>query len=337
LYDFDSENCPRKYTHFTHGRPFFGGDTVCNWCGFTGLNRNNASRELRCVSCNESVENFVITDGESVCSNCGAVAGAVTLEEIKSLERGGAEKKTGDYKRKFYFNEACKQWMRCEPVIPDKLFEYIERAYRQAREKDPEYWDPQNLDRAKIHALCRSISTQPIRVRHSGLVHIKLDPEDSLEYKASTGKPLKNFRKFGEKWRSIIQRLTGCQTLTPDADLLRYVCDFYAKTEQGFASVRHTDACDGRAKCHKFFGCRHSMISLNYVAKKALVSYYRGNKDCLEYQIFKKDWPPLSKERRKKIKQKYWYRICEKNGGVFSLWLGDERGPVKRGRKIKPV
>jgi hypothetical protein len=67
------------------------------------------------------------------------------------------------------------------------------------------------------------------------------------------------------------------------------------------------------------------MIALNYVVKKALVSYYQGDKRNTDYQTYKGDWPKLSRDRRKKIKQRYWYPICEIAGPEFDLWLGDKQ------------
>lgn len=73
------------------------------------------------------------------------------------------------------------------------------------------------------------------------------------------------------------------------------------------------------------------MISINYVVKKALVSYYQGDKTREEYQQYRSDFPPLSRDRRKKIKDRYWYPICEVAGPEFELWKSDQ----KRGRKPK--
>jgi len=311
---------------------YSGGDG-CDLCGFCFSDVDAPPiREPSCSSCGEKLV-IDIFDDEHICRNCGLVSGHITLEDLKLAAKGGVEKKLGDYKRKFYFHEACKQWLRCEPSIPSKLFEYIEQAYHGARENDPEWWNPRALDRSKIHALCRSISVKPVTIRTRGVVWTQLKHKHALRFKASTGKPLMNFRKFGEKWRSIIQGLTKEQPLLPDGDLLRFVCDFYLKAEKAFSDVRHSKNCDGRPKCHKQFGCRHSMISLNYVTKKALVAYYRGNKECLEYRAFKNDWPSLSRERRKKIKLKFWYPICKAAGGIFNLWLEDEQKPLKRGKK----
>ena len=93
------------------------------------------------------------------------------------------------------------------------------------------------------------------------------------------------------------------------------------RAEAAFLRIRHASDCDGRYDCHKQFKCRNSMLAVNYVCKKAILSYCGGDKQHPLYVQFKHDWPCLSRERRHQIKRQYWIPLCRVAKGQFRFWL----------------
>ncbi len=319
------DKCILRDTHFI----FNGGclfDQCCSGCGYDG--RAKTQDPDSCSICGGGL---ICDDPNAMptCVLCGLESSSFILYDPN---RNGFDfVKRNLYNRKFYLNEILKQWLQAEPAIPEDLFEYIKIAYNAAFARDPIYWAPDNLNREKIHAICRSISVDEFKSKIESLCWTKLSEEHSIKYKTKNGKPLGNFRKFGEKWRTIRYKLVKIRTLAPTQNLIGYVCKFYLSAERAFGETRHAPDCDGMNNCHHRFNCRHSMIAMSYIIKKALVSYYQGDKNNEEYKEHVKDWPSLSEERRKKIKRRYWYKLCKVAGPEFDLWKNEK--PKKRGRR----
>ena len=262
---------------------------------------------------------------EHVCASCGFVVRLLVYEHDVFPEVRDKVSKSGGYFRRFYLNEVLKQWQCQEPPMPAPLFRLLHQAYRTARRKNKSYWRRRHLDRERIHALCRSISARPVTCELPGLEWTELPIEFQEDYCAKrTGRLLPDFRKFGEKWRSLICKLANKPAPHPPIALVNYISDFYQRAETAFLKIRHADDCDGRYDCHKKFKCRNSMLAVNYVCKKAILSYCGGDKQHPLYVAHKNDWPCLSRERRHQIKRQYWIPLCRAAGGGFRLWLEEE-------------
>lgn len=257
-----------------------------------------------------------------MCRECGCVSDRVVFETDHPHFDFLPNKKNAKYVRRFYLHEILKQWTGDEPPTPRDLLRLLIRAYKKARRGNRRYWRPRDLNKEKIHALCRSISFHPVTPTAPGLKWTKLPTDISLRYKTKrTNRPLEDLRKYGEKWRTIICAITKRKPSRPPSQLIDYICQFFATVEEAFERIRHQPECDGRAKCHRTFGCRYSIPSINYVVKKAILVYFQGNRSHPLYLKYKKDWPVLSSSRRAELKRKYWLPICRHIGGVFKIWL----------------
>lgn len=304
---------------------FVGG--LCQRCGLDPRSypRDRPTLPLhKCTNCGSSDDLTLDTDsGEYVCTSCGQVVRLIVYEDEMFPDKLQFKvPKSAGYFRRFYLNEVLKQWQCQEPPMPSSLFRVLRRAYRKARANDRRYWRRSKLDRDRIHALCRSIAALPVKCELPGLGWTPLSYEHSMRYRARrTGRPLADFRKFGEKWRSLICRLTRRPPPRPPAALVNYISEFYNRAEAAFLRIRHASDCDGRYDCHKQFKCRNSMLAVNYVCKKAILSYCGGDKQHPLYVQFKHDWPCLSRERRHQIKRQYWLPLCRAAKGQFRFWL----------------
>lgn len=304
------------------------------YCGLDPVTFSKQPRERdespthKCVNCGSSSD--LVLDPqlfEHICQNCGCVVRQHCYFDEAFPERAVQKHYDGPgYLRKFYLNEVLKQWRGEEPPMPDDLYKIFKQAYRKARATDRKFWARRNLCREKIHALCRSISLDQIDCSSvPGLSWTKLKVATAFEHRAKTGTILKDFRKFGEKWRSLLCRLSKRPAARPPPALCNYISEFYQKAEANFDRVRHSANCDGRANCHKDkqLRCRNSMLCINYVVKKAILSFCQGDKLHPIYLRYKGDWPNVSKERRHQIKRRYWIPICRLAMGGFRFWVKD--------------
>jgi hypothetical protein len=266
-----------------------------------------------CRNC--SSRNFGDSDGYSVCLDCGLEQQRLFKQE-STFDANSFNSATNlNYKRCFYLNEILKQWCQCEPSIPKPVINILTKAYKKARASDYKNFRRACFDRAKFHALCRSCTNGPWK-REYNLEKTRI-PKKIFErypnyFSAKRGRrPPENFRKYGEKWRTGIALLTGRRRIQPPFALQQYFKEFFKKIERAFESVRHEPTCDGRDKCHKYFKCRKSIISINFIARKMLLSFCGNDKSHPTYKYFKHDWPGPSRERKQMIEQKYWKKICQ--------------------------
>lgn len=278
----------------------------------------------KCTNCGSSEDLLLDTQlGEHVCASCGQVVRLNVYEgDVFPDSQAYKVPKSVGYFRRFYLNEVLKQWQCQEPAMPKRLFRILRDAYRACRQRDRRFWSKRKLDRERIHALCRSISATPVSCELPGLEWTPIDPWTQKKFRAKrTDRPLPDFRKFGEKWRSLICKLAHRKAPRPPPALVNYISDFYQQAENAFLQIRHADDCDGRADCHKKFKCRNSMLAVNYVCKKAILSYCGGDKLHPLYVRHKHDWPCLSRERRHQIKRQYWIPLCRLAMGGFRFWV----------------
>jgi hypothetical protein len=305
----------------------FGVFGLCQTCGldpYTIPIARPAPPLHKCTNCGSSEDLLLDRDlGEYVCASCGQVVRLLVYEAdmFPDQEAYKVSKSVG-YFRRFYLNEVLKQWQCQEPPMPSPLFRILRRAYHSARRKDRRFWSRKRLDRDRIHALCRSISATSVVCELPGLEWTPIHPYTSRKFKAKrTGRPLPDFRKFGEKWRGLICRLAKRPAPRPPPALVNYISDFYQQAEVAFLQIRHAPDCDHRFDCHKTFRCRNSMLAVNYVCKKAILSYCEGDKQHPIYKRHKHDWPELSRERRHQIKRQYWLPLCRLAMGGFRFWV----------------
>lgn len=234
----------------------------------------------------------------SVCNGCGAarhvIGDGVASDRIRQL-----------YKRIFYFNELISQVSLFEPAIPDPLLALLKAAYHKRG------WT--SLDQARVHQLCASVSVVRDR-KISRLYWVPLEEFLSKQYAAKTGTPLRDFKKFGEKWRRITWELTGRRppVISPEtADTLRR---FLATVSRLFEKVRHTSDCTGARHCHRFSGCRHNIINGNYLLKKAFLHAARGNRRDPQYQAIRPWLPVPGRANRHAIRDRFWRPIVKLAG-----------------------
>ena len=294
---------------------------LCPTCHVVGItvgrrwtNADQPNLLVVCPSCLETIreeprpecpvcrnDNLVVnSDGNTVCAECGAVASGI------GFDLGG--RVAAVYKRVFYFNELLSQFCLFEPPVPEELLGYI-RLAAEARG-----W--KTFSRTRIQTLCRSVATTQDR-SIPRCYWIKLPIEVAYRHSTKTGRPLHNFRKFGEKWRRIQWQLGGPRPPMPTTQCLEVVRVVIGCVSRAFEQVRHTADCPCIPNCHRRFGCRHNIIDSNYILKKAFLYWAKGDRTNPEYLAFKAFLPQPTKRNRQVIRQRYWNPICRKLGWTY--------------------
>lgn len=258
-----------------------------------------ADADPRCTVC-QSTSLVVNSDDNTVCSDCGAVVSGVAFDV------GG--RVAAVYKRVFYFNELLSQLCLFEPPVAEELVGFL----RLAAEKRG--W--KTFSRSRIQTLCRSVATTQDR-SIPRCFWVPLPVEVSFRFSTKTGRPLQNFRKFGEKWRRLQWQLGGPRPPRPTTQQLEVVRVVIGAVSRAFEQIRHSPDCPCVPDCHKRFGCRHNIIDSNYILKKAFLYCFGGDRQHPEYQALKPFLPQPTKRNRQVIRQRYWNPICRKLGWTY--------------------
>ncbi len=211
------------------------------------------------------------------------------------------------YKRGFYINELLSQWQMLEPAVPQPLMDLLCIARARRGKHVP-------LTKSLVHTLCRSVST----VRHPDIspAHfVRITEKTSKAFAAQrTGTPLRNLRKFGEKWRSIVAHLGGPRPPKAPERLLEALRMFASRADIAFAQVRHEPGCPQTKNCHKHYGCRHNIINTSYLLKKGLLNFYKGDKGNANYRAHKVWFPQPNSTYRRRIRDRYWRPMAKLMG-----------------------
>lgn len=262
--------------------------------------------ERSCKNC--GADDFTTgTDAYTVCQACGITCGP-TLD-------GGSQyhyRVRVMYQRVFYFNELLSQYGLYEPAIPPPLLELL----RQAWKKRPLY---DRLDRERVHTLCRSVSVKK-DPKIPSCFWVPLSEELSQQYAAKSGTKLKDLRHYGEKWRRISFEFTGRRPPKLSVQALASVRRWLETASRVFEVVRHAEECDGKAKCHRRFNCRKSIINSNYLIRKALLFYYRGDRKNKKYRAHCKWLPCPERANRHKLRLRYFQPMVERVGGEWKKY-----------------
>jgi len=262
--------------------------------------------KVACRNCN-GVSFEPGTDGFLSCTACGCTLGPGINHEPADTSRVRAF-----YQRVFYFNELLGQYQLFEPAIPEDLLVLLKEAYSKRTT-----WD--ELSRERVHTLCRSVSLKK-DAKVSSLHWVPLPEEYSQRYRAKTGTPLRDLRHFGEKWRRISFELTGRRPPKLSVQCVESIRRFLATVSRVFEFIRHDPACRGGERCHRKHPCRKSIINSNYLIKKALLFYYKGNRRHPKYLANRPWLPGPSRDNRHQLRVRYFQPMVERVGGEWKKY-----------------
>lgn len=154
-----------------------------------------------CLGCSKNIISTI--EFESVCTDCGYVFQEPVLAGVPFLHCSLSSSRGKCYKAVFHFNERCALFTMEDPVIPDEMFELIEREAWATYHSDQEdclvfsYPHPEDLTREDIRRILRSI-TVPSYLE-----------ETFFEHPRCKKRSVSMCRKYLEKWLTIKKRLSG--------------------------------------------------------------------------------------------------------------------------------
>lgn len=229
--------------------------------------------------------------GDWVCYECGRVNGM----DISSIIDMDSRKKT--YKRIFYFNERCSRWLCNEPKIDPGIWQLIKLHSEQGPFKN------RRFKRRDIGKLLRSIKV-PIEIQQK---------YRSRKFKKNLLTPKRFYDKYFEKWKLIASALNNEIPHLPDQNLVRLLKRMFVACQEPFEIYRHVNGCTRINDCDKYFNCWHNFINYDFVFRKLLqiADYHFNHKGC--YNLFKNEFPLVSKKLRDTKLRPLWFKICEYN------------------------
>lgn len=232
--------------------------------------------------------------GEMVCRDCGRVAFSYLEYQIP---KEGYCRKT--YKRIFYFNERIKRWCCEEPEIPWDLMLLIRHEASK-----PKWGGPENIGRRNIGRILKSVRIPPaFKEKHR-----------SKKFKKTKLTKKRFLHKFYEKWKTICCVISGEETNIPDPGYVACIRHLFLACQIPFDLHKHVERCDGRHRCEKKFGCWNNFLNYDWVFRKlfqiAELKYtcFKGN-----YELFKDEFPLISKKIRENKLMPLWRQLCEYN------------------------
>lgn len=207
-------------------------------------------------------------EDNAVCTKCGLVVDAGLCDYSAEVPEGfarpkaeyllGATKRVwGTYRAIFHLNERLAQLCLAEPTIPAELWELIEMEF-DFGDFERTYPKAPELTKADIAKICGSITVPD-------------DLQEKFRSKKFKQNPLKNMKRYTEKWLTIRKKL-GAERPPPlhPNDVLALQTDFVALLKP-FNIYRHTDQCKGGPKCHLSSSkCRHNLPNYNYLMLQLL-------------------------------------------------------------------
>ena len=120
--------------------------------------------------------------------------------------------------------------------------------------------------------------------------------------------------------RRITFELTGKRPPKLSVQCAESVRRFLATASRVFEFIRHEPECDGKEKCHRRAGCRKSIINSNYLIKKALLFYYKGDRRHKKYRAHREWLPGPSRENRHRLRLRYFQPMVNRVGGEWKKY-----------------
>lgn len=270
---------------------------VCALCLHPGT---AALPSYGCTGCGSA--SLVEFEGFMSCRDCGHVGAQLPVSA--STYVGGS---TRYYKRIFYVNELMSQLTCTDPGIPQDLLPLYRTAYRlYPTTRVNQRWVQ------KVSKLITATPTGPGQIRIPLTLSVKYITKDTL-------KPLLNFSRYAERWRTISYHLTGTQPPKLPSAFLNFVVDHFAYFESHFDRNRHAAACDGRKNCHKAFNCRHNIVRVYWIVKKFLLLKLGNRKHPLYLQM--KPWLPVPTRRtRRQYYNQFWLSYARQMSRARNVW-----------------
>lgn len=231
--------------------------TTVGGCGtlslreYDSIRKDPRSRTIpKCRRCNS----FHICDNLSgffVCRNCGLCTGDISYDLEPDISVFHAK----TYKRIFYFNERCSRWLCREPEIDPGCWKVI---VKEAQKK--KYGNPRFFTKRTISKILRSV---------------KISEKFSEKYKSKKFKQnlmtrKRFYDKHFEKWKSIIWKLNNKRPNLPPIELVSFIKQLFLGMQKPFEENKHSEECDRRPFCHKYFPCWNNFINYDFVFRKLL-------------------------------------------------------------------
>lgn len=254
---------------------------------------------LRCCACN--AYGSVISDhgqGFNVCTECGVCQNGRIAEFCYSMSLPA---RRSVYKRVHHLHERLAQWTCQEPAVPDELLGLI------ADEIDTgKYGKRENLGQEEITKAIKAVRVPPLLQE---------------KYRSTKFKrlPLRDLRRYMERWRSIQQHIKGKPLEQPPEWLLCDIKRGFVQMQINFEMFRHGKACNLHKKnygtrpkrCHKNpeYRCRHNFPNMNFVILELIERY--GGKD--ERKKWEPVFPQISTAKRRRLVH-YWEGMKRKVG-----------------------
>lgn len=236
-------------------------------------------------------------NGSHVCFDCGLHVGQVVQFQpcINDFVR-----KKNSYKRQFYFNERISRWKCEEPVIHYELLALIKKEAEKKKY-------------GNLRKKCRRRTIIDI-LRNVHLTEEMQEKHRSKKFLKSKLTQKRFFNKYSEKWKSIRSILSKKKPLIPSQELVDKMKVLFIGTEEPFEDLRHVPECDGRARCTRYFKCWHNFINYDFLFRKflQLCEVLYGFNDC--YELFKHEFPLVSKDLRDRKLRPMWFKVCQYNG-----------------------
>jgi hypothetical protein len=206
----------------------------------------------------------------------------------------------------FYFNERISRWGCSEPKIHPEIWTLIE----QEAKKKKIYGDLSCFcNRKLISKMLRNI-----RITHEMSVRFQ-----SKKFKCQLLTKKRFYDKYFEKWKTIRWKLTGIKPITPSYELIEKMKVLFNACQHPFEMFRHASDCDGRKKCYKYFYCMHNFINYDIMIRWLLqiCENAHGFDNC--YNLFKDEFPKISKKVIDNKLRPCFEKICNYNGWAIPL------------------
>ena len=257
------------------------------------------STPLHCITCN--AYGTIISDhgqGFNVCTACGVCQTGRIAEFCYSMSLPA---RRSIYKRVHHLHERLAQWTCQEPKVPDELLGLILDEIDTGK-----YGDKQTIEREAVISAIRAVEVpQRLQEKYRSTKFKKL--------------PMRNLRRYMERWRSIQQRVRGKPLEQPTQELLDNIKRGFVQMQINFEMFRHSKACNIHKKnygtrprrCHKnpLYKCRHNFPNMNFVILQLIERY--GGED--ERKKWEPVFPQISNAKRRRLMQ-YWQAMKRKIG-----------------------
>lgn len=253
------------------------------------FNKTKLQTCQNCQSFDVGLDKFNTT---YVCYTCGRVAGPFFADlPHHSL----INLRYPTYQRVFYFNERLARWSCQEPPIHVDMWNLIKN------EASKEIYQPLGRPtRLKIRSILRSVNVpMKLQIKHR-----------SQKFRRTLMSNKRFYDKHYEKWKLISWGLSKKKPPLPNPALVALFKNLFVACLISFERYRHDNDCDGRHKCDLYFDCWHNFINYDFVFRKLLqvaeLKFHYGG----VFDLFKNEFPLVSKKIRDKKLRPMWKKIC---------------------------